>query len=101
MARTKFGNTKSGGYDSRKEHRRAQELQILEKCGAIKGLCYQQKFELTPKMGSERPSYYVADFTYTEAGKFVCEDVKGMRTPLYILKRKMMRHRYGIAILET
>jgi hypothetical protein len=33
--------------------------------------------------------------------KDVCEDVKGMRTPLYVLKRKILNWRYGIVVRET
>ena len=36
----------------------------------------------------------MADFRYEENGKLVVEDVKGVRTREYILKRKMFKYRY-------
>jgi hypothetical protein len=34
-------------------------------------------------------------------GSTVVEDVKGMKTTEYVIKRKLMRHVHGIKILET
>ena len=67
----------------------------------IKDLELQVKFELVPKNGKERAVNYKADFVYTENGKKVVEDCKGVRTKEYIIKRKLMLDRYGIEILET
>jgi hypothetical protein len=46
---------------------------------------------------------YVADFTYVNManGEIVTEDVKGMLTSMYRLKRKWMLIEHGISILET
>lgn len=88
-------------FDSRKEAKRYQELKLLERGGVISDLDCQVKFELIPKQEGERPCYYVADFVYTENGKKVVEDVKGFRTDVYKLKRKLMLERHGIKILET
>jgi len=45
---------------------------------------------------------YRADFTYVnEDGQPIVEDVKGFRTPVYRLKKKLMRALYGIEILES
>jgi len=44
---------------------------------------------------------YVADFRYVRDGKTVIEDVKGVKTPVYKLKKKLIEARYGIRILET
>jgi Protein of unknown function (DUF1064) len=44
---------------------------------------------------------YVADFSYEQAGTMVVEDRKGIRTPAYRLKRRLMRALYGIDILES
>ena len=50
----------------------------------------------------EREVSYVADFMYgTKDGKLIVEDVKGIRTKEYILKRKMLLHFYGIRIKEV
>ena len=88
-----------------RKHRRYQELEIQQKLGLIRDLKTQVPFELTPKIEHERASFWIADFTYEELidGEWInrCEDCKGYRTPLYILKRKIIRWRYGIEILET
>lgn len=93
-------------YDSVKEFSRHQELLLLERAGAIQGLKRQVSFELIPSQRYdgkviERPVRYIADFTYTENGNLVVEDVKGMRTKEYILKRKMMLYLCGIRIREV
>ncbi len=48
---------------------------------------------------------YRADFVYEELRKGVwsevVEDVKGFLTPMYRLKRKLMKAIYGIDIRET
>lgn len=97
-----MGNT----YDSEKERHRHAELLLLEKAGEIRDLKRQVKFELIPSQmynGKvvERPVRYIADFTYIENDFIVVEDVKGMRTKEYILKRKMMLYLNGIRIREV
>lgn len=88
-------------FDSKKEAQRYQVLKMLERAGAITDLKYQVAFELIPKQDGERAVKYIADFVYKENGKVVVEDVKGKRTQVYILKRKLMLERHGIKILET
>lgn len=107
-------------YDSKKEANRHAELLLLEKGGAITELRRQVSFLLLPahyehyerygKNGKrlkdgrrcvERAVSYVADFTYMQDGKLVVEDVKGVRTPEYILKRKLMLHHRNIKIREV
>ena len=97
-----MGNT----YDSEKERHRHAELLLLEREGAIRGLQRQVKFELIPSQRYngkviERPVNYIADFTYIENDFLVVEDVKGVRTKDYILKRKMMLYLNGIRIREV
>ena len=50
----------------------------------------------------ERECSYYADFAYkvVETGELVVEDTKGVKTPEYIIKRKLMLERYGIKIRE-
>ena len=102
----KYGNIKtvtSDGikHDSIKEANRWCELKLLERAGMIQDLDRQVKFPLLPKQEGERPVYYVADFVYTENGKKVVEDAKGVRTKEYKLKKKMMLYFHGIKIKET
>jgi hypothetical protein len=85
------------------------ELQLMQRAGMISGLERQKTYELIPKMPkdgdkpAERACVYVADFVYVvgNAYRLVVEDVKGVKTPDYVIKRKLMRQVYGIAILET
>ena len=89
-------------HDSRKEAQRWVELQMLEKANLIRNLRRQVKYELIPKQEGERSVTYIADFVYDdENGKHIVEDCKGMRTPAYIIKRKLMLYIHGIKILET
>lgn len=85
-------------FDSKKECRRFQELQMLERGGIISDLKTQVRFEIVPKKnGNKRARYYVADFTYTENGKRIIEDVKSPITrkhPVYSLKKALVLVNY-------
>nr|DAO57952.1 MAG TPA: Endonuclease [Caudoviricetes sp.] len=87
-------------FDSAKEARRWTELKLLERAGEISNLQRQVKFEVIPKCGKERSVTYIADFVYQEKGNTVVEDVKGVRTKEYILKRKLMNWVHDIQIKE-
>ena len=118
-AGNKYHNEKFGDFDSRKEEARYGELLLLQRAGKISELRRQVPFELIPAQREpdtkgprggvmrgktiEHAVKYVADFVYYdhEAGRDVVEDVKGVRTPEYILKRKLMLWRYGIRIKEV
>lgn len=118
MKRTKYGAIRTNGYDSKKEAKRAQELEMLEKLGEISMLHKQVEFILIPaqfetiietsKKGIKKPkqvcierkcSYY-ADFTYYKEDEYIVEDVKGLRLSDYKIKRKLMLHVHGIKISE-
>lgn len=100
--KSKYGNVACNGYASKAEARRAEELHLLEKAGKITELRKQYRFKLLPKQDGERAVHYIADFVYLdEAGKLVVEDVKGVRTPLYKLKKKLMLYVFGIKIRES
>lgn len=103
----KYHAEKSGGYDSRKEHRRANELRLMQRAGLISNLREQVPYELIPTQRSaagkllERSCRYVADFVYTDKdGNTVVEDTKGVRTDVYRIKRKLMLYVHGIHITE-
>ena len=98
MRRNKYNakKTKVDGilFDSKKEAVRYSELKLLEEAGLIENLALQVNFELVPKTETERALNYRADFTYTEDGLEIVEDVKGKKTDLYIAKRKMFKYKY-------
>ena len=98
---SKYHNTKINGYDSKAEAKRGFELELLERAGKIENLRRQVSFELIPKQDGERAVSYVADFAYWQDGKLIVEDVKGVRTSVYNLKRKLMLWVHNIRILET
>ncbi len=89
-------------FPSRAEARRYSELRMLEKAGEIEGLELQPKFPLI--VNGEKVGTYIADFRY-RMGKSktieVIEDVKGVATPVFKLKQKMVRAQYGIEIAVT
>lgn len=92
-------------HDSKKEAKRCNELAILERAGIIQNLQQQVKFVLIPsqKLGgkvAERECSYYADFVYTENGKQVVEDTKGIKTDAYKIKKKLMLYVHGIVIKE-
>jgi len=89
-------------FDSRKEASRYTELKLLSKAGEIRELRRQVPFELIPKRGKLRAIRYVADFVYADNhGNDIVEDVKGMKTQVYKLKKRMMLEKYGIEIQEV
>lgn len=104
--RSKYGNKKTNGYDSKKEAKRASELQLLVRAGAITDLKEQVKIELQPSFKcngkTERAIAYVADFTYNQNGQEIIEDVKGFKTDVYKIKRKLLLYKYpNIKFIET
>ena len=106
---TKYNNKKviidDHKFDSRKEAFRYQGLKNLEKDGFISDLQMQVVFELAPSIiinGRKKPALkYKADFVYIHKGQKIVEDVKGMLTAVYKIKRHLMKSIHGIDILET
>jgi hypothetical protein len=100
----KYGNKKTEldglKFDSKKEAGRYQELKILAAAGEITELEMQVRFDL--KVNKQPVCTYIADFTYRPAkgGDLIVEDVKGVRTRDYIIKRKLMKAVYGIEVKE-
>ena len=112
QSRPKYGNSKvevnGTKYDSKKEAKRASELETQERLGLISHLEKQKKFVLQPSfkfMGHTiREISYVADFVYMDNGTQVVEDVKSpitRKNPVYLLKKKMMMYVHGIEIKEV
>lgn len=85
-------------FDSKAESKRYKELKLLEQTGEISNLELQPRFLLQEgfiKNGRRfRKIEYVADFKYTEKGKTIVEDVKGIQTDVFKLKHKMFEKIY-------
>jgi hypothetical protein len=101
--RSKYRNirTKVDGIEfaSKKEAARYSELRLLERAGKISGLKLQVPYPI--EINHVKICTYRADFVYLTRPGLMVEDVKGAKTPLYRLKKKLMRAIYGIEILET
>ena len=104
---SKYHNVKEGGWDSKRERRRGQELKLMEMAGEISELQRQVRFTLIPTQYANgkcvfRSCVYIADFTYRRKdGTFVVEDCKGCKTEIYKLKKKLLYERFGYLIFET
>lgn len=103
-------NGKQITFDSEKEARRFGELRMRLQFGDIRDLRLQVNFTLqegftTAEGNRVRPIVYRADFTYQErtlsGWRTVVEDVKGVRTKEYSMKRKMMLEKFGVDIREV
>jgi len=86
-------------FASKKEANRYQELKILLKAKVIQDLVLQPRFPCHVK--DKLICTYVADFKYIENGQMIIEDVKGMKTPIYRLKKKLVEALYYIKITEV
>lgn len=87
-------------FASKAEARRYGELKQLEKAGNIRAIQIQPKLEL--KVEGTKIGNYIGDFWYfdIEACEYVLEDVKGIKTPVYRLKKKLVKALHGIDIVE-
>lgn len=103
----KYRNKKTAGFASKREAKRAQELQLLEKAGKISELRFQVAYELLEGQEDEagkkiRPIKYVADFEFLdEFGHLITEDCKGFKTKEFLLKAKLFLWKFGRSIRIT
>lgn len=92
-------------FDSAKEAKRYTKLRDMEEDGEIQGLRLQVPFELLPSFECDGIKYrgmrYVADFVYYRDGKQIVEDVKGVKTAEYKLKKKLMAYINHMNIEES
>lgn len=102
-ARAKYRNRKTVvdgiKFDSQREATRYSVLKIMQAAGVISDLRLQVPYVIT--VNGLKVCKYVADFVYVDKGREVVEDVKGMKTPTYNLKKKLMQAVYGIEIQEV
>ncbi|MTI49471.1 MAG: DUF1064 domain-containing protein [Firmicutes bacterium] len=93
-------------FDSKKEANRYCELKLLLKANEIKDLELQPKFVLQDKFKkngkTHRAISYVADFRYIDCttGETVVEDVKGMETKVFKIKKKLFEYKYSNLTLK-
>jgi len=97
--RQKYGNKRTlvDGitFDSAREAKRWQELQLLLKAGEILGVFRQHPFRL-------QGCVYISDFVILQKdGTFCVEDAKGFKTKEYKIKKRQMKEVYNIEIREV
>lgn len=101
---SKFGAVKTTvdgiEFDSKAEARRYGELKLLERAGKIKNLERQPRYDL--EVNGVKIGFYKADFRYWDqaTSQHVVEDVKGMRTPVFAIKAKLMKALHRVEIVE-
>lgn len=91
-------------FHSKAEGERYEQLKELLASGAIDGLRLQPPFDCT--VNNRKVCVYKADFQYDvidDRGsviRTVIEDVKGMITDIYKIKKKLVEAVYDVKILE-
>ena len=122
QSKAKYGNktitTPEGKFDGKYEWERWLFLKEAAKNGQISALRRQVEFTLIPRQTktkithlktkdkieeafAEHPVTYIADFVYEKNGETIVEDFKGVRTDVYVVKRKLMLYVHGISIREV
>ena len=94
-------------FDSKKEAKRYSELKMMEKASIIATLRLQPEFKCMVK--GKKVCTYKADFEYLmvdeegpdgQIGYYIVEDVKGFKTPVYRLKKKLVEACYPGTVIK-
>jgi len=105
-SRPKYGNKKviiqGIKFDSKWEGEHYLYLKSLERAGTIKDLELQVRFNLM--VNDQKICAYIADFCYKREDKDgvwhdIVDDAKGVETPEFKLKKKLMKACLGIDII--
>lgn len=100
---SKYGNKRTAYngrfFASKREAHRAWELDMLKRAGVITSWLPQPEFKIVHN--EVKICSYFADFkVFYPNGSVEYEDVKGMRTDVFILKKKLVKAFYNIEIKE-
>lgn len=104
-------------FDSAFEGKVYLRLKSLQERGRISGLELQPSWVIIPKITErftkhlktkdkecervvQSASHYVADFAFDYNGQRIVADAKGLPTPVYKLKKRLMRYVHGIDVIE-
>ena len=91
-------------FDSKAEANRYMDLKSLQNYGEIADLQCHPRFLLQEAFvhngERERAIYYEADFSFTDHENIYVEDVKGVKTEVYKLKRKLFIKKYPSIIFK-
>lgn len=93
-------------FDSKREAARWHELKLLERAGHIRDLERQVSFELAPgvrfadKKRAQPPLRLIVDFRYLDLRycTVVLEDVKGVITTAFTIKRHLLKAYRGLEV---
>ena len=86
-------------FASKKEMKRYAELQLLQRAGEVQDLELQPEFRVS--INDQHFCTYTADFSYTEKGQRVIEELKSTGTAkdaAYRLRKKAAELFYGIKV---
>lgn len=108
--RMKYGNRhtscdrgmKAHSHDSMVERDRCFVLHTRQEQGEISGLMIHERFKL--EVNGVMITTYEADFSYVVEGgngRVVVEDVKGVRTREYLIKKNLMLAVHGVQVQEV
>lgn len=87
-------------FRSKREARRYVDLVKLQASGVIERLERQPRYRMD--INGVHVCTYVADFRYVTPGAgTTVEDVKGAKTYVYTIKKKLMKALYSIDVVET
>ena len=104
-SRPKYGNKKVTvqgiKFDSKWESERYLYIKSLERAGRVRNLELQVRFNLL--VNDQKICAYIADFRYEKENangdwETIIEDAKGVETPEFKLKKKLMKACLGIEI---
>jgi hypothetical protein len=104
-SRPKYGNKKVTvqgiKFDSKWESERYLYIKSLERAGRVRNLELQVRFAL--EVNGQKICTYIADFRYEKENangdwETIVEDAKGVETPEFKLKKKLMKACLGIEI---
>ena len=88
-------------FASKREAHRYMDLKLLLRGGKITDLKLQAEYPVV--VNGKQICKYISDFQYYDKERkcIVVEDSKGIATPLYRLKRKLVEAIYDIEIVEV
>ena len=88
-------------FPSKREARRYSDLKLLLRAGEIEDLELQPKFPIS--VNGHAICEYRADFRYRNRRTqiTVVEDSKGVRTPEFIIKKKLVLAVHGVSVVEV
>lgn len=89
--------TDEGRFASQREYQHWCVSKLRQRAGEIRNLERQVKFKI--EINGTHICDYIADEVYFEGQRRVVVDVKGVETPEFKLKRKLMAALYGIEVI--